>query len=82
MTRAEIFAVIASRISETFSIPAADISESTTAADVDGWDSLSHVTLMLDVERHLKIRLPVRRTTEARNVGDLLDIVLDSLGTK
>ena len=29
----------------------------TTAKDIDGWDSLTHVRLMLSIERKLKIRI-------------------------
>jgi len=43
----------------------------TTADDVDGWDSLSHVTLIVAVERHFRIRFTEKELLTMKNVGDL-----------
>jgi acyl carrier protein len=47
----------------------------TTADDVDGWDSLSHVTLILAIESHYGIRFSQKELLTFRNVGDLLDAI-------
>ena len=44
----------------------------TTADDVDGWDSLSHVVLILFIENHLNINFSQKELLTFRNVGDLL----------
>lgn len=56
------------------------ISRSTTAADVAGWDSLQHVTLILQVERRFGFRLSSAEVADLKSVGDLLDIVQRRLG--
>ncbi len=43
-----------------------------TANDVDGWDSLSHVNLILAVEKGFGIRFSEREVLSFRNVGDLV----------
>ncbi len=43
-----------------------------TANDVDGWDSLSHVNLILAVEKGFGIRFSEREVLGFRNVGDLV----------
>ena len=43
-----------------------------TANDVDGWDSLSHVNLILAVEKGFAIRFTQRELLTFKNVGDLL----------
>jgi acyl carrier protein len=43
----------------------------TTANDVDGWDSLSHVNLIVAVEAEFSIRFTQREVLTFRNVGDL-----------
>ena len=45
---------------------------STTASDVDGWDSLAHIRLMLSVERVLKIKLSASEIGRLKSVDDLL----------
>ena len=56
------------------------ISRATTAADVAGWDSLQHVTLILQVERQFGFRLSSAEVADLKSVGDLLDIVQRRLG--
>jgi acyl carrier protein len=51
------------------------VTRETTAADVLGWDSVKHVTLMLNVERRFNIRLSSSEVSDMKNVGDLIAIV-------
>jgi acyl carrier protein len=44
----------------------------TTANEVDGWDSLSHVNLIMAVEGRFKIRFTQKELLTFKNVGDLL----------
>ncbi len=44
----------------------------TTANDIDGWDSLSHVNLIVAVEAHFGIRFTQKELLTLKNVGDLL----------
>ena len=51
-----------------------------TANDVDGWDSLSHVNLILAVEKGFGIRFNQRELLTFKNVGDLLRSIGSKLG--
>jgi len=51
------------------------LSRQTTAADVKGWDSLTHITLMLSVQRAFRVRLSASETSQLRNVGALIDLL-------
>ena len=44
----------------------------TTANDIDDWDSLSHVNLILAVENHFNIRFTQKELLQQKNVGDLI----------
>ena len=55
------------------------ISNATTAADIDGWDSLSHSMLIMAIENDLGTDLPLDRASRAQNVGELVEIVHDTL---
>ena len=48
------------------------ITPDTTANDVDGWDSLSHVNLITTVEAKFTIRFTRKELLRQRNVGDLI----------
>ncbi len=47
----------------------------TTANDVTGWDSLSHVNLIVAVEAAFKIRFTQKEALGFRNVGELANFI-------
>lgn len=77
MTKDDILAQLGDIIRETFRQPDVEIARETTALDVDGWDSLSHTMLLLDVETHLGVRLPAERVYDLADVGELADLVAE-----
>jgi acyl carrier protein len=44
-----------------------------TAADVPGWDSLTHIRLLLTIEREFRIKFTVTEVGELKNVGELME---------
>lgn len=48
------------------------IGPETTANDIEGWDSLSHVNLIVAVETRFNIRFSKKELLTFRHVGDLL----------
>lgn len=51
------------------------INETMTANDVDKWDSLSHLTMISEVENTFGIRFKLKELIKMKNVGDLLALV-------
>ncbi len=51
------------------------LSAETTAADVEEWDSLNHVRLIVAIEADLDIELPMEQVNALRNVGDLVKLI-------
>ncbi len=49
-----------------------NISPEMTADDVDGWDSLSHVNLIVTIEAYFNIKFSQKELLTLRHVGDLL----------
>lgn len=62
------------------------LKESTTAADVDGWDSLAHINLIIAMEKHFKIRFATAEISslkaDGQNIGTFVALVQRKLGTK
>ena len=52
-----------------------------TAKDVDGWDSLTHVRLMLTIERKLNIRISAHDMATLKTAGDLIRLVETKLAS-
>jgi len=60
---------------ETFDDASIEIERTTTADDIEGWDSVSHVHLILAVERAFDLRFRAAEIGGLENVGDLADLV-------
>lgn len=60
---------------DVFDDEALSIERSTTAADVEGWDSLTHVNLLVAVEKAFGIRMSTREVKNMKNVGDFIDLI-------
>ena len=56
------------------------LTRETTAADIDGWDSLSHVGLVLEVESKYSVSFNTTEISTMRNVGDLVDLITTKNG--
>jgi acyl carrier protein len=61
-------------MSDVFDVEPEDLplTESTTAEDIEEWDSLSNVRLMVAIERRFHVRFTNGEIEAMRNVGDLV----------
>lgn len=55
--------------------PELDLKDELTANDVDGWDSLSHIDLIVALEGRFKIKLTTGEVSKLKNVGDLVALI-------
>lgn len=55
------------------------LTANTTAKDVAGWDSLSHVRLVVAVEQELGIRFDTAEISGLANVGEFADVIARKL---
>jgi acyl carrier protein len=51
----------------------------TTADDVDGWDSLSHIRLVLSVEKAFSVKFSAAEVGKLKNVGELVGLIRSKL---
>lgn len=55
------------------------LTETTTAADVDGWDSLTNMQLITEIEKRFVLRFTFREIMKMKNVGDLCSAISNKL---
>jgi len=52
-----------------------DLKSTTTAQDVDGWDSFAHINLILAIEQEFRIRFTTADVEQMHSVGDLVAFI-------
>jgi acyl carrier protein len=66
-------------IRNVFGDDSIQLTESTTAEDVDGWDSLMHLNIMIALEKRFGIRFSTAEISQMKedgqNIGTLLQLV-------
>jgi acyl carrier protein len=71
--------VLLGRLNEVFRSvfdePDLTVSLATTAKDVPGWDSIVHITLVIEIEREFNVKFRMAEIEKLRNVGDLVAIL-------
>ena len=65
---------------EFFDDESIELEDGTVAADIDDWDSLNHVKLVVEIERSFSIRFSNREIAGWENVGDMRRAIADKLG--
>ena len=72
MTREEIYGKLNEVFQDVFDDEDITVNDATVASDVDGWDSLEHINLIVAVERCFGIKFTMGETTGLKNVGEML----------
>lgn len=79
MSRDEIFEKLNEIFQDVFDDEALTVDETTTAADVDGWDSLTHITLLATVEDEFGVKFSMKAVQHLANVGELAALIAEGL---
>lgn len=77
MTREEVFERLTDVFQEVFDDDSIEIGETTTADDIEDWDSFEHINLVVAVEEEFGFKIPMGKTVTMKNVGEMVDIILE-----
>ena len=78
MTESDIYVALVEVFRDVFDDDSITIGPKTTAADIEGWDSQAHVSLVVATEMRLGIRFRTSEIERLGNVGDFVRLI----GTK
>lgn len=56
------------------------VNENTTADDIEDWDSLEHINLVVAIENEFGIKFSMGETTSLKNVGEMASLINQKLG--
>lgn len=57
------------------------LTDELNANAVSSWDSLSHMILITEIEKSFSIKFKLRDLNKMKNVGDMIDIIINKLNS-
>lgn len=77
MTREEVYERLNGVFQEVFDDDTIQVNDATTADDIEDWDSFEHINLVVAVEEEFGFKIPMGKTVTMKNVGEMVDIILE-----
>ena len=79
MTREQVFDTLNEVFQDVFDDESITVNETTTAADIEDWDSLEHINLVAAVEQEFGFKFTMGQVVTMKNVGEMVDIILEKI---
>jgi acyl carrier protein len=80
MTEAEIFDALNHIFRRVLDDDSIQLRPETTADDIEGWDSMNHIFLVVEIEKHFGVKFQTAEMEELKNVGELAAMVQKRVG--
>ncbi len=79
MNRNEVVSKFNEICKDVFENDSLEIFDSMTAEEVEGWDSLSHLSLVSEIMEEFGVNLTLDEINNSKNIGELIDAVMNHL---
>jgi len=79
MDRNELYEKLNEVFRDVFDDAEITVTDTTTAADIEDWDSLEHINLIMAVESAFGVKFNMGEVTSMKNVGAMADMILKKL---
>jgi len=80
MSRNEINKALAEIFRDVFDDENIELSDATTADDIEDWDSLSQITLIGEIESAFSLKFSIKDISSLKNVGEMIDLLVNKKG--
>lgn len=82
MTKNDIFEKLNLVFRDVFDDEDIVVTEVTTANDIEDWDSLEHINLIIEVEKAFGIKFSMGEVNTMKNVGEMAELIEKKLGNE
>ncbi len=75
MSREEIFATVQDIFRDVFDDDELIIVDSTNSDDIEDWDSLEHISLIVSMEKAFDMKFDIKEGNTLKDVGEMVDLI-------
>lgn len=75
MTREEIMTAVTQIFRDVFDDEELVITDSTNSDDIEDWDSLEHISLIISMEKEFDMKFDIKEVNKLENVGQMIDMI-------
>lgn len=79
MNRDQVYEELTTLFLDVLSLDALNLNDATVASDVENWDSLNHINLIVAIEQKFKVSFTTREVKKLKNVGEIVDLVISKI---
>ncbi len=79
MTREEVFETLTEIFRDVFDDDDIELTDNTTADDIEDWDSLEQINLVVACEKKFKVKFNMKEIQALKNVGEMVDTIIEKL---
>lgn len=76
MKREEVFEKVQDIFREVFDDDSLTITDSTNSDDIEDWDSLEHIALVVSMEKEFSLKFDIKQVNKLENVGQMIDLIV------
>jgi acyl carrier protein len=80
MTREEVFEKLNTVFRDNFDDDGINLTDSTSSADIEDWDSLEQINLVVAIQDAFGIKFNIDEVNAMKNVGEMADAILEKTG--
>ena len=80
MTREEVFEKLNTALRDNFDDDGINLTDSTSSADIEDWDSLEQINLVVAIQDAFGIKFNIDEVNAMKNVGEMADAILEKTG--
>lgn len=77
MTKEEIYSNLNGVFQDVFDDEDITVNANTVASDIEDWDSLEHINLIVAIEECFNIKFTMGEVTGMKNVGEMVEIIMN-----
>ena len=79
MSKEEVLERVNAVFHDVFDDDSIVVTEETTAADIEDWDSLEHINLITAMEQEFSMKFTMGQVVGMKNVGEMVQIIMEAI---